>query len=123
MARPFLAAALVLGLAACAAVVPPNSTFFVFFQRGSETLTQDSLTQLDRTASAIKSSHPTTIVVSAGSSGSDLKTADLHYATVVYALAKRGVSTALIARAPLPQGEVKTPDGVERVEIMLGYSK
>ena len=123
MARPFLAAALVLVLAACATVVPPNSTFLVYFQQGSETLTQDSLAQLDRTASAIKSSHPTTIVVSAGSSGADVKTADLRYATVVYALAKRGVSTARIARASLPQGEVKTSAGIERVEIILGYSK
>lgn len=110
-------------LAACAAKVPPNSTFLIFFPDKTATLTAEAGAELDRAAAAIKSSTPLSVTIAAGDGrGESQKLADPRYAAVEGALTKRGVPARLIARGGLPVSDVKT-GAVDRVEIILGFSK
>jgi outer membrane protein OmpA-like peptidoglycan-associated protein len=100
---------------------PGPSSFLVFFPANSVELTKEAAASIDRAAAAIKSSHPASVIVGAGTGkGSSLKLAESRFAAVQHGLEARGVPPKLIARASLPQTEAKTGEvGNQRVEIIL----
>ena len=107
------------GLAACAASSPAPSTYVVFFAPNSADLPAEAKPALDQAAAAVKKTHPAHVAIAAGvAQAGALPLAEPRYLAVRKALADRGVSEGLIARASLP-GTAAPVGAAQRVEIIL----
>jgi outer membrane protein OmpA-like peptidoglycan-associated protein len=109
-------------LGACTTASQAPASFNIFFAANSAVLTPEAIAAVDQAAVAIKSVRPTTVAIAAGvASGSNLRLARPRYSVVRQALEARGVASALIAQASLPDsGAAVSETGNQRVEIILG---
>jgi outer membrane protein OmpA-like peptidoglycan-associated protein len=114
--------ALLLLVACSTASTTTASTFIVFFHAGSADLTREASASIDRAASAINRSRPTTVAIAAGvAKGNNLVLAEPRFQSVRQALEAKGVKPSLIARASLPDIDANAGEtGDQRVEIILG---
>jgi outer membrane protein OmpA-like peptidoglycan-associated protein len=108
-------------LAACATTKAPPSTYVVFFPPNSAELPAEAKPALDQAAAAVKKTRPAHVAIAAGvARAGALPLAEPRYLAVRKALADRGVSERLIARASLPDTAAPVDaTGAQRVEIIL----
>ena len=109
-------------IAACASTrSSAPSTYVVFFAPNSAELPAEAKPALDRAAAAVKQTRPTHVAIAAGvARAGALPLAEPRYLAVRKALAERGVSEGIIARASLPDTAAPVEAaGAQRVEIIL----
>ena len=112
--------ALTAALAGCSSLQNnPPAKYEVFFAPGSYELAPASRAIVDQAASAIKSSHPKSILIGAGGT-KGLALADERFAVVRNALVTDGVEPAKIVQSNLPVEKIKGDTIADlRVEIQL----
>ncbi|MEI9889124.1 MAG: hypothetical protein WDN08_21985 [Rhizomicrobium sp.] len=95
--------------------------YMVFFSSSTTVLSPDARAVVDKAASAIRSTHPDSVLIAAGiASGDNLKLAQPRFDAVREALIADGVSPDLIARTAIADASLSVgTTGDQRVEIQL----
>ena len=97
------------------------SDYMVFFSHGDTALSADGRAVVDRAASAIRATHPASVLIAAGTdTGDNLKLAEPRFLTVRQALIADGVADAIITRSAIADASLSVgATGDQRVEINL----
>ena len=109
-------------LAGCSTLFQPApANYMVFFTSSNTELSPDARTVVDKAASAIRGSHPQSVMIAAGvASGDNLKLAQPRFLAVRQALIADGVADDLIARTAIADASMSVgATGDQRVEIKL----
>jgi outer membrane protein OmpA-like peptidoglycan-associated protein len=122
MKRLFALSFAALLLAGCGTFLheaPAN--FMVFFPASSTELSPEARAVVDKAASAIRGSHPDSVMIAAGTAtGDNLKLAQPRFLAVRQALIADGVADDLIARSAIADTSLSIgATGDQRVEIRL----
>jgi outer membrane protein OmpA-like peptidoglycan-associated protein len=113
-----------LGLAGCGTVhkfvYGQPTTFIVFFEQKSSTLTPDAVSIVKSAADTIRKQHPKTVQIAAGvAPGGNMEMSQPRFAAVRQLLIDDGVDESIIARSAIPDPKLDTGTARQRVEIRL----